>query len=66
MVFTGIIHNRKEQSRNEISIKMIGLSPIRKLDNDSIALWVLFLKFEANSRQMNNNKKSSVHRNLNM
>ena len=36
MVYTGILHNRKEKSRNEISIKMIGLSLIGKLDDDSI------------------------------
>ena len=65
MVFTGILHNRKEKSRNQISIKMISLSPIGKLHGDSIALWVLFLKLEANSRQMNNNEKSSIHGNLN-
>ena len=66
MVFTDISHNRKEKSRSQISNKMIGLSPIRRLDDGSFALWVLLLKLEANSRKMNNNKKSSVHGNVNM
>ena len=43
---------------------MIGLSYIEKLDDGSIALWVLFLKFKATSRQMHNNKKGSIHENL--
>ena len=44
--------------------KMIGLSYIEKLDDGSIALWVLVLKFKATSRQMHNNKDGSIHENL--
>ena len=53
-VFAGISHNTKDNSRNQISSKMIGLSPIRRLNDESGALWVLFLKSKANFKQMNN------------
>ena len=65
MVFAGISHNPEEKSRKQISNKMIGFSLIRRLDNESSALQVLFLEFKANSKQMNNDKKSSVHGNVN-
>lgn len=58
----GLQTTRKE--KRELDHKQMGLSPIRKLDDGSIVLGVLFLKFRENCWKMNNNK-SSLHGKLN-